>query len=133
MTDPSRSSPAPTELRPELALWCEAWKTCLQNVISQVSGNVATAFEISLQPLVAAESDVWYTVVAGGAVAGEMALRLPAASGTRLARKFLGEMEPAAASGDDAITADNKEALEELLLQIAGLAATAVGAAAGGE
>ena len=132
MTDTSGASPAPTELRPELALWCEAWKTCLQNVISQVSGNVATTFELSLLPQAAAESDVWYTVVAGGAVAGEMALRLPAASGTRLAQKFLGETEPAPAS-DDAITADNKEALEELLRQIAGLAATAVGAAAGGE
>jgi flagellar motor switch protein FliN len=61
-----------------------------------------------------------------------MTLRLPAASGTRLALKFLGETEPAAGGGDEGITADNKEALEELLRQIAGLAATAVGAAAGG-
>ena len=133
MTDASGSPGSPPALRPELAPWCEAWKSCLQNVITQVSGNVATTFEISVQPLVTAESDVWYTVVAGGAVSGEMALRLPAASGTRLARKFLGETEPAPAGDDDSITADNKEALEELLRQIAGLAATAVGAAAGGE
>ena len=137
MTDTSGASPAPPELRPELrpalAQWCEAWKSCLQNVISQVSGNVATTFEISSQPLAALESDVWYTFVAGGSVLGEMTLRLPAGSGTRLARKFLGETEPAAGSSDEAITSESKEALEELLRQIAGLPATAVGAATGGE
>ena len=88
------------EFRPELRNWCEAWKTCLQNVVSQVSGTASgkpVAFEISSQPLPAADSDVWYTVVAGGAVHGEMTLRLPAASGTRLAQKFLGEAEPVAA------------------------------------
>jgi flagellar motor switch protein FliN/FliY len=77
----------------------------------------------------AADSDVWYTVVAGGAVHGEMTLRLPAASGTRLAQKFLSETEPAA----EGITPEHKEALEELLRQIAGLATTALAPTAGGE
>jgi flagellar motor switch protein FliN/FliY len=126
-----------TELRPELRNWCEAWKTCLQNVLSQVSGTApgkSTAFEISSQPLPAADSDVWYTVVAGGAVDGEMTLRLPAASGTRLAQKFLGETEPAVEGITvENITPENKQALEELLRQIAGLAATALAATAGGE
>jgi len=144
-----------TELRPELRTelrnWCEAWKTCLQNVLSQVSGNAsgsasgqADTFETSSQPLSAADSDVWYTVVAGGAVHGEMALRLPAASGTRLARKFLGETDPAAevVAGQpvtaepitsEHITPEHKEALEELLRQIAGLVATALAATVGGE
>ncbi len=133
-----RTSPEPhaeprTELRPEIRSWCEAWKACLQNVISQVSGQPAT-FEISSQLLPAADTDVWYTVVAGGAIRGEMTLRLPAASATRLARKFLGETEPAAEPVDaQSITAENKEALEELLRQIAGLAATALASTAGGE
>src|SRR5713226_1439628 len=128
---------------PKLRNWCETWKTCLQNVLSQVSGQPA-AFEISSQPVPAADSDVWYTVVAGGAVHGEMTLRLPAASGTRLAQKFLGESEPVAASINtekvtaeratpENITPENKQALEELLRQIAGLAATALAATAGGE
>src|SRR6266851_2702837 len=130
-------NPAPElrpELRTELRNWCEAWKTCLQNVLSQGSGQPA-AFEISFQPPPAADSDVWYTVVAGGAVHGEMTLRLPAASGTSLAQKFLGETEPAAAEDTSAenITPENKQALEELLRQIAGLAATALAATAGGE
>ena len=129
--DAPAKNPAPklrTELRSELRNWCEAWKTCLQNVLSQVSGQPA-AFEISSQPVPAGDSDVWYTVVAGGAVHGEMTLRLPAASGTRLAQKFLSEAEPAA----EGITPEHKEALEELLRQIAGLAATALAPTAGGE
>src|SRR5258708_12165168 len=113
---------------PELRNWCETWKTCLQNVLSQVSGQPA-AFEISSQPVPAADSDVWYTIVAGGAVHGEMTLRLPAASGTRLAQKFLSETEPVA----EGITPEHKEALEELLRQIAGLATTALAPTAGGE
>jgi hypothetical protein len=91
-------SEPPPELRPALRNWCIAWKTCLENVLSQVSGKTSATFEISAQPLAAADSDVWYLVVAGGAVHGEMTLRLPAATGTRLARTFLGETEPAAAA-----------------------------------
>ncbi len=126
------------ELRPELRNWCEAWQTCLQNVLSQVSGTApgkSAVFEIASQPLPVADFDVWYTVVAGGAVHGEMTLRLPAASGTRLAQKFLGESESAASEGTTArkITLENEQALEELLRQIVGLAATALAATAGGE
>jgi flagellar motor switch protein FliN len=130
------------ELRPELHNWREAWKTSLQNVVSQVSGTASgepAVFEIASQPLPTADSDVWYTVVAGGAVHGEMTLRLPAASGTRIAQKFLGEAEPGAAginsekvTGEN-ITPENKEALEEFLRQIAGLAATALAATVGAE
>jgi flagellar motor switch protein FliN/FliY len=136
------------ELRSELRNWCEAWKTCLQNVLAQVSGQ-PIAFEISSQPLATTGSDLWYTVVAGGATHGEMTLRLAAASGTRLAKKFLGETEPATAGVTavpttaegippeniipEDITPVDKEALEELLRQIAGLAATALASIAGGE
>src|SRR5208337_3428163 len=134
--DAPAKKPAPEprpELRSELRNWCEAWKTCLQNVLSKVSGQ-PTAFEISSQPLPAANSDVWYTVVAGGAVHGEMTLRLPADSGTRLARKFLGETKPAAEGiAGEPSTAENKEALEEFLRQIAGLAATTRAATVGAE
>ena len=133
----NNSAPAPhtephAELHAELRNWCEAWKTCLQNVLSQISGDASgqpAAFEISSEPLPSTDSDLWYTVVAAGAAHGEMTLRLPAASGTRLAQKFVGETEPA----PEGITPDHKEALEEFLRQIAGLAATALAATAGGE
>ncbi|HEX7423917.1 MAG TPA: flagellar motor switch protein FliN [Terriglobales bacterium] len=130
--DAPAKNPAP-DFRTEICNWCEAWETCLRNVLSQVSGQ-PIAFEISAEPLPAADSDLWYTVVAGGAVHGEMTLRLPAASGTRLAQKFLGETAPAAVGiTPEPITAEHKEALEKLLRQIAGLAATALASTAGGE
>lgn len=115
------------ELTPQLQAWLEAWKTCTQDVLSQVSGQTI-AFEIASEPLLAVDSDLWYTVVAGGAVRGEMSLRFPSTSATRLAQKFLGETEPA-----QGITSEHKKALEELLRQIAGLAATALAPDAGGE
>jgi flagellar motor switch protein FliN len=107
-------------------------------VLSQVAGQ-PILFEISSEPQPVADSDVWYTLVAGGVVRGEMTLRLPAAAVVRLARKFLGEAEPAAEvvaikqTVAEPITPEQKEALEELLRQIAGLAATALAATAGGE
>jgi flagellar motor switch protein FliN/FliY len=111
----------------ELQAWLEVWKTCTQNVLSQVSAPAVT-FEVAPEPLPPADSDLWYTVVAGGAVRGEMSLRLPSASAARMAQKFLGETEPA-----PEMTDEHKEALEELLRQIGGFAATALAPTAGGE
>jgi flagellar motor switch protein FliN/FliY len=115
------------ELTPELRAWLETWKTCVEQVLSQVSGQTM-AFEISAEPLPAADSDLWYAVTAGGAAQGEMAMRLAADSAVRLAQRFLGETEPTGGP-----SAEHKEALEELLRQIAGQAATALAAPVGGE
>jgi flagellar motor switch protein FliN/FliY len=137
------SAPA---LRSDILKWCTEWQTCFQNVVTQVSGSApgqTAVFEISSEPLPAVASDLWYTVTVGGAARGEMTLRLPAASGTRLALKFLGEPEPAAPAAvvepgsPDAVAVEqtspeHKEALEELLRQISGLAATAIAGTAGG-
>jgi len=128
---PNLHAGLPAELRPELGAWCEAWQTCLQNVLSQVSGQ-PIVFEISSERLPLADSDLWYTTTAGGAVHGEMTLRLPAASAIRLARKFLAEPDPADGTVET-ISSEQKEALEELLRQIAGLAATTLAPTAGGE
>ena len=122
MTDTTGNEPTP-----QLQAWLDAWKTCTQNVLSQVFAQTVV-FEIVSEPLPAADSDLWYTVVAGGAVRGEMSLRLPLSSAVQIAQKFLGETEP---SGE--ISAEHKEALVEVLRQIAGVAATALAPAAGGE
>ena len=45
MTDDPANNPA-SELRPELRAWCDAWKACLENVLSQVSGK-SNVFEVS--------------------------------------------------------------------------------------
>jgi flagellar motor switch protein FliN/FliY len=137
MTDDPSDNPK-LELRADLLPWSEGWKTCAQNVISQTSGQ-PQAFELSSEPFAASDSDLRYTVVAAGAVQGEMSLRLHQASGIWLARKFLGEPgTPAVAPPPEGAVAatisnDDREALEELLRQISGLAATAIGAAVGGE
>jgi flagellar motor switch protein FliN/FliY len=127
------------ELRAQLQPWFDAWKTCTQNVLTQIAGK-PHPFELSSQSPDLADSDLRFTVVAAGAARGEMALRLPVASAIRLARQFLGEApppaEPSPAEGavpGVAISNDEQEALEELLRQIAGLAATALGAFSGGE
>ena len=127
------------DLHPDLEPWFDAWRTCTQNVLAQISGK-PQLFELSSEPFDAADSDLRFTVVAAGAVQGEMALRLPAVSAFRLAREFLGEALPpsesssaGAAATAAAISNDDQEALEELLRQIAELAATALGAVSGGE
>jgi len=116
-----------TALTPESRQWLEAWKTCVEQVLSQVSGQ-AMAFEMSAEAAVAGESDLRYLVTASRAVRGKMALRLAADSAIRIAQKFLGETEPATQ-----LSPDHKEALEELLRQIAGQSATALAAVVGGE
>lgn len=121
------SDSPPKELTPQQQTWFEIWKTCTEQVLSQVAGQ-PMAFELSAEPLATVETDLWYTVVAGGAAQGEMTLRLAAASAARLAQKFLGEAEPVAEP-----SAEHKEALEELLRQIAGQAATALGSSLGGK
>src|ERR1017187_9576860 len=126
----------PKTLKPELQSWLEAWKTCTQNVLSQVSGQ-PYSLEMVDTPLPSADSDMRYTIATAGALQGELALRLSQSSGIHLARMFLGG-EPAVplaaapeACGD--ITNEDREALEELLRQIAGLAATTLAPSAGGE
>ncbi len=127
------------QIHARLQPWFDAWKTSTQNVLTQVSGHPET-FGLTFEPVDAAESDLRYTVIAAGAVQGEMALRVSVASGIRLSAKFLGGIatspEPPAGPATSptvAITNDDKEALEELLRQIAGLVSTAIGPVVGGE
>jgi len=125
---------APNPLKPELQGWFDTWTQCVQDVLSQVSGQ-PTAFESVPESLAAGESDLRFIVTATGAVSGEMSLRVAPASALRLARKLLGEPEPppAEAAAPETVSAENREALEELLRQIAGLGATAIGGKVGGQ
>jgi flagellar motor switch protein FliN len=122
---------SPKTQRPELQSWFDAWKTCAENVLSQASGQ-PHGFEIVAEPLAAADSDLRYSIVTAGAVQGEMALRLPQPSAIRLSRSFVGLAEAVPEAGVP-ITDDDREGFEELLRQIAGLAATAVAPVVGGE
>ncbi len=126
---------SPTGMERELQSWIDAWKISTEDVLFQVSGH-PSKFEVVSEPPAAADTDLRYTIMAGGKVQGEMGLRLAEGAAIRLARKFLGEPVPAPrpeGAGPETISNDDRDALEELLRQIAGLAATAVAPAAGGE
>jgi flagellar motor switch protein FliN/FliY len=72
-----------------------------------------------LPPL--AEDDLWALVTSAGGLRGEMWLRLSASTTLRLAQTFMSE--PLAP--DAPLTADHREAVIELLRQIAGVVASA--------
>jgi flagellar motor switch protein FliN len=129
MTDATSSN----AFKPELEAWLDAWRSCTQDVLSQISGQ-PTVFETIFEPLATKESDLRYTVAALGAVQGEMAFCLSETSGQRLAGKFLGETVPSSSDGgsEKEFSGESREALEELLRQIGGLVATSVGERAGG-
>jgi flagellar motor switch protein FliN/FliY len=111
----------------ELADWIEAWRGCTQTVLAQIAQQTA-AVEIAHDPFPQGDSDCWFTVIASGAVRGEMSIRVTASSAIRLAQMLMGSTEPSAE-----ITAEHRKTVEELLRQIAGLAATTIGTQAGGE
>src|SRR4030088_405966 len=96
---------AAKELSAEQKAWLEVWEKCAQTVISQITGQ-PVVFEVAPEAVSGEASDLWYTVVVGGAARGEMTLRLPLASGIRLAQNFLQEKEPA----PEEPTAEHKEA-----------------------
>jgi len=112
--------------------WLNIWKTCVQDVLSQISGQPNT-FEIVLEPMVATDSDLFYAIVASGAVQGEMEIRLSTSSALRLASRFLGESEPSPDQNSGTISDEKREALDELLRQIGGLAATGVAGITAGQ
>jgi len=117
-----------TRLSTEASAWLAVWEKCTQEVLSEIIGQPVT-FDASAEALAITESDVWFTVVVGGALRGEMTLRVPVTTGVLLAQKLLQETGPPPAEP----TADHKDALEELLRQVAGQAATALVSVAGGE
>jgi flagellar motor switch protein FliN len=110
----------------------DIWKVCVQDVLSQISGQPNT-FETVFEPLAGTDSDLCYTTVASGAVQGEMQLRLGTPSALRLASKFLGEPETPSEKDAGTISDEKREALDELLRQVGGLAATGIVTAAGGQ
>jgi len=132
MTDEPSSAPslpsaplADADARSYLQLWAES--------VAQVLGQIAgAAFAMESLPETPAETqppreppqenDLGMVVVAAGALRGEMSLRIPRASALGVAQLFLGEPQDAAAE----FKPDYQEAIEELLRQVAGQAATAL-------
>ena len=101
------------------------WAQSITQVLTQIAGSalsVESLPEIPAEAPASGDGDIQAMIVAAGGLRGEMALRLPRAAALALAQLFLGEpQEPAAESKPE-----HKEAVEELLRQIAGQVATAL-------
>jgi len=119
---------ADKHVNPELKAWFEAWETCTQTVLSQIFGHPVT-FETPSEAPPGADSDLWYTVVAGGALRGEMTLRLTC----RLRHASRSEISSGNGTPWPSRQPNNKEALEETSAPDCRTSATALASAAGGE
>jgi flagellar motor switch protein FliN/FliY len=104
------------------AEYVRLWADSLAQVLGQITGTaLACAVRVETPPDLspAAESDLWAVVTASGGLRGEMTLRLPAATALHLAQIFMSEPPT---PGE--LTADYKDAVIELLRQIAGIVAS---------
>jgi flagellar motor switch protein FliN/FliY len=122
MAAASSPQPAPeTDVREYLAVWSEN----MSQVLTQVAG-VSFALESVLTPPPEIpspeEHDLQVVVVAAGSLRGEMSLRVPRIALLALGQLFLQEPRDEAAE----LKPDHRDALEELLRQVAGQAATAL-------
>jgi len=110
------AAPAPAAY---LQVWAESFSQVMGQIAgSPVAGTVAEEAPADLLP--AAESDLWAMVTSTGGLRGEMAMRLAAATVLRLAQTFMSE--PAAPEVE--LTGDHREAVIELLRQVAGIVAS---------
>jgi len=120
-------NPAPADIRSPLEgkprIFLEVWEKSFSSVLGQIAG---TALSIECSTEAAAESrgenDTYFTVSASGGLRGEMSLRLSPTVALGLSQLFMGETQNASAEIDP----DHREAVQELLRQVAGQAATAL-------
>ena len=122
MAAASSPQPAPdTEVSEYLTVWAEN----MSQVLTQIAG-VSFALESVLAPPPEVpspeESDLQVMVVAAGSLRGEMSLRVPRVAVLALGQLFLQEPREEAAK----LKPDHRDALEELLRQVAGQVATAL-------
>lgn len=114
---PSTPSPQPGEY---VSLWAENFA----QVLAQITGGAMPCVGRAEAPAdlaPAAETDLWAMITSAGGLRGEMSLRVASAAVLRLAQIFMSE--PVSAEAE--LTADHRDALIELLRQVAGLVSTA--------
>ncbi|HEY3974067.1 MAG TPA: flagellar motor switch protein FliN [Candidatus Sulfotelmatobacter sp.] len=139
MTD--STSPAPS---PQAAPFLQAWTESVARVLGQIAGSPSPCIVVREAPAGIApysDGDSWIAGTFTGSLRGEMSLRLPPSSILQLARTIMGGTRDlseaataeAAISGEAAagITAGDREAVLELLRQVAGLVASALKASWG--
>jgi flagellar motor switch protein FliN/FliY len=103
----------------------QVWAESMAQVLGQVAGSPYAVECLPASPAEAPptqESDLRVIIVVAGALRGEMSMRIPLAAVLGVAQLFLSEAQDAAAE----FKPDHQEAVEELLRQVAGHAATAL-------
>jgi flagellar motor switch protein FliN/FliY len=109
--------------RPEPADYVQIWVQSFSQVLEQVAGSaVPCALRQEAPPDFPAAGDdsLWILVTSSGGLRGEMTLRLAAAGTLRLAQIFMSE--PVAPEAP--LTPDHRDAVVELLRQVAGIVTT---------
>jgi flagellar motor switch protein FliN/FliY len=105
--------------------YLQVWAESLANVLGQIAG---APFDMECQETAPAdaspptESDLQIIVLSSGSLRGELSFALPQGAARGLAQFFLGEAQDATAD----FKPDYREAIEELMRQVAGHAATAM-------
>ena len=123
--NPSPTSPTAPPQREAAHDYMRLWAQSLAQVLGQISGLPVSVDCLSETPAEAparSESDVQFLVTVEGGLQGEMALRIPLATALTAGQLFLGESQDAAAE----LKPDHREAVEELLRQVGGYAASAL-------
>jgi flagellar motor switch protein FliN len=106
----------------------QIWTESFSQVLGQISGSAVPCKVAGEAPadFAAGEGDVWVVITSSGGLRGEMTLRFSSATAVRLAQIFTGE--PATAAPDAALASsaseEQREAVIELLRQIAGIVST---------
>ncbi|MGA3347779.1 MAG: FliM/FliN family flagellar motor switch protein [Candidatus Sulfotelmatobacter sp.] len=118
-------APAPEQSRP--AAYVQVWAESVAQVLGQITGAAVPCqaqAESAAELAVAGGDDLylWLLVVSTGGLRGEISLRLPPATVLALAQTFMSEpLAPEAA-----LTPDHREAVVELMRQVAGIVSSAV-------
>jgi len=127
MTDesPAPKMPEGTPLSPEVARFIGAWSESMASVLGSIAGSaypVRCVNQPDSSSPSPSESDLEAVVTASGPLRGEMNLHIPQSAVIRLAQVFLGEETDTSV----AFKAEHRDAVEELIRQIAGHVASAL-------
>lgn len=119
MTDEASARATPVTVFEVAQAYMRVWAESLGQVLGQISGSqliLDCVQEAPAEAPASGDSDLQFLVTVEGGLRGEMSLRLSPAVALAIAQLFLGETQDAAA----ALNSDHREAIEELLRQVAG-------------
>lgn len=128
--------------RDAMRAFLQVWAESLSQVLGQIAGSALPCDVLAEAPgdlPPAAETDIWAVITCSGGLRGEMSLRLASASAIRLAQIFIGETAAAAQTTPDQsgstppsadppaakLSDEQREAVIELLRQVAGVSSSA--------